>query len=252
MFVQLRCPLQWATDTIRTRNESDRTVGYNCSSHATVYIYTVDLHTHTRFFHGFESRPTAYDPFGARLLGLFSRWHDLDGVALTNHDYSPGYESGTSQTLFVPGIEISTTAGHVLVVGPDPPRRTSPGELTPTEVVSLAHERGCAAIIAHPFRRSDVRKSGADFDAVEVNGKHPEDIERVRDLADTLSLPVVGGSDAHYPFEVGRAFTRIEASQLTPETVVAAIKAGRVDPCLRSTPLDKTLQAGYGYIHRYR
>ena len=238
--------------TIRTRNESERTVGYNHSSYATDYVYTVDLHTHTRFFHGFEPGPTAYDPLGARLLGLFSQWHHLDGVALTNHDYSPGYESGTTETLFVPGIEISATAGHVLVVGPDPPRRTTPGELTPTEVVSLAHERGCAAIIAHPFRRSDVPESGADFDAIEVNGKHPEDIERVRELADALSLPIVGGSDAHYPFEVGRAFTRIEASRLTPETVVTAIKTGRVDPCLRGTPLDRTLQAGYRLIHRYR
>ncbi|MGB9933419.1 PHP-associated domain-containing protein [Haloarcula amylolytica] len=215
-------------------------------------MYTVDLHTHTRFFHGFESRPTAYDPLGAQLVRLASRWHDLDGVALTNHDYSPGYESGTTEPLFVPGIEISTTAGHVLVVGPDPPRRTTPGELTPTEVVSLAHERGSAAIIAHPFRRSDVRKSGADFDAVEVNGKHPGNIERVRELADTLSLPVVGGSDAHYPFEVGRAFTRIEAPRLTPEAVVAAIQAGDVEPQLRSTTFDKAIQTAYRSIHRYR
>lgn len=215
-------------------------------------MYTVDLHAHTRFFHGFESRSTAYDPLGARLLRLFSEWHHLDGVALTNHDYSPGFESGTAQTLFVPGIEISTTAGHVLVVGPDPPRWTTPGELTPTKVVSLAHERGCAAIIAHPFRRSDVHKSGADFDAVEVNGKHPGNIDRVRELADRLSVPVVGGSDAHYPFEVGRAFTRIEASRLTPETVVEAIRAGRVEPQLRGTSLDKSIQTAYRYIHRYR
>jgi predicted metal-dependent phosphoesterase TrpH len=215
-------------------------------------MYSVDLHTHTRFFHGFEGRPTAYDPLGARLLRRFSQRYHLDGVALTNHDYSPGFESGTAETLFVPGIEISTTAGHVLVVGPDPPRRTTPGKLTPTAAVSLAHERGCAAIIAHPFRRSDVRESGADFDAVEVNGKHPEDIAAVRSLAETLSVPIVGGSDAHYPFEVGRAFTRIEAPRLTPEAVVAAIQAGRVDPQIRRTSLDTAIQTAYRYIHRIR
>jgi predicted metal-dependent phosphoesterase TrpH len=215
-------------------------------------MYTVDLHTHTRFFHGFEGRPTAYDALGARMLRLFSQWHHLDGVALTNHDYSPGFESGTTETLFVPGIEISTTVGHVLVVGPKPPRRTTPGKLTPTEVVSLAHERDCAAIIAHPFRQSDVRESGADFDAVEVNGKHPGDIERIRALADSLSVPIVGGSDAHYPFEVGRAFTRIEAARLTPESVVAAIQEGRVGPHLRRTPLDTAIQRLYQFIHRSR
>lgn len=215
-------------------------------------MYTVDIHTHTRFFHGFEGRPTAYDPLGARLLQLLSQWQQLDGVALTNHDYSLGYESRSKQTLFVPGIEISTTAGHVLIIGPDPPRRTTPGELTPRDVVSLAHKRDCAAIIAHPFRQSDVRNSGADFDAVEVNGKHPESIEQVRALADALSVPVVAGSDAHYPVEVGRAFTRIQASRLTPESVVDAIRAGRVEAHLRRTPFDRGLQRLYRFIHRVR
>jgi hypothetical protein len=35
-------------------------------------------------------------------------------------------------------------------------------------------------------------------------------------------LPTVGGSDAHYPPEVGRAFTRVDTNRLTPAAVVEA------------------------------
>jgi predicted metal-dependent phosphoesterase TrpH len=217
-------------------------------------MFTVDLHTHTRFFHAdwFRGRPTAFDPIGARLLALCGRWQNLDALALTNHDYYAALDTTASGPQFIPGIEITTTAGHVLVVGPDPPVRTVPEKNTPEEIVSLAHDNGCAAIIAHPFRHSRVRESGADFDAVEINGKHPDNADRVRALSDALDLPIVAGSDAHYPFEVGRAFTRIEATHLTPETVVTAIREGQVEPRVRETPVDGIVRTGYEYVHRYR
>ncbi|WP_138005304.1 PHP-associated domain-containing protein [Halalkalirubrum salinum] len=215
-------------------------------------MYTVDLHTHTRFFHPPRGKPTAFDPIGARLLSLCARRQNLDGVALTNHDYYPDVDTTGPQPQFIPGIEVSTTIGHILVVGANPPIRTTPQTHTPEEIVSLAHERGCAAIIAHPFRRSRVRESDADFDAVEINGKHPDNADRVRKLAASLDLPIVAGSDAHYPFEVGRAVTRIQATALTPDAVVDAIRDGNVEPCIRTTPLDAAMRTAYRYIHALR
>jgi predicted metal-dependent phosphoesterase TrpH len=215
-------------------------------------MFSVDLHAHTRFFHGFQGRPTAFDPIGAQLLALTSRRAQLDGVALTNHDYHAEFDPILHRTQFIPGIEISTTMGHVVIVGPDPPSRTIPGKRTPEEVVSLAHDRGCAAIIAHPFRRSRVRESGAEFDAVELNGKHPEDIDRVRAFAATLEVPIVGGSDAHFPFEVGNAFTKVEIPQLTTEAVVTAILEGQVEPHIREGTADGAMRTAYRYVHRYR
>lgn len=214
-------------------------------------MFSIDLHAHTRFFHGFQGRPTAFDPIGAQLLALSGRLTGLDGVALTNHDYYTGFDPLVTGTRFIPGVEISTTAGHVVLVGADPPSRTTPGALTPDEVVSLAHDRGCAAIIAHPFRRSRVRDSGADFDAVEVNGKHPERFERVSELAETLDLPLVGGSDAHFPFEVGSAFTSVDVPHLTPDAVVTAIRDGRVEPSVREGHADGIMRTAYRYLHRY-
>lgn len=214
-------------------------------------MFRVDLHAHTRFFHWSPGQPTRFDPFGADLLALFGRWRGLDGVALTNHDYYRAFDVGSDDTLFLPGIEVTTTEGHVLVIGPDPPSRTPPGELTPQEVVSRAHEAGCVAIIAHPYRGSSVAESGADFDAVEINGKHPRTADAVRGLAERLDLPVVGGSDAHFPFEAGRAFTTIDTETLTPESVVAAIRNGRVEPAVSDGLPDRLLRVGYRYVHRY-
>ena len=228
-------------------------------------MFTADLHAHTRFFHGHERVAEFYDPLGVRLLTGVAGWRGLDGVALTNHDYYREFDLGESAVGAdpdesaegrddrlarpIPGIEVSTTRGHVLVVGPDPPESTEPGELTPEETVELAHDRGCAAIVAHPYRNSTVREVDADFDAIEINGKHPRTEEWVRRLADSHGLPLVGGSDAHYPVEVGRAYTRIDAEEFSPESVVGAIRDGRVEAQVHYGPLRRLVRTIYRRVH---
>ena len=212
-------------------------------------MFALDLHAHTRFFHGRRRLGDRFDPYGLRLLARVIDRRGLDGVATTNHDYHTRLSH--DDVAVVPGIEVSTTHGHVLVVGPDPPAETVPLEYTPAEVVDLAHERGCAAIAAHPYRNSDVLEAdGAAFDAIEINGKHPRTGALVRELAEERGIPLVGGSDAHFPFEAGRAYTVIDADRLTPEAVVDAIRDGRVEPRIASRPLDTLLRRGYYEIHR--
>lgn len=210
-------------------------------------MYTLDLHTHTRFFHGFESRPTPFDPVGVRLLAAMAHRRGIDAFATTNHDYATNFSLPGDVTA-IPGIEVTTTRGHLLVVGPDPPEATRPRELTPNEVVAMAHRRDCAAIVPHPYRNSTVREADADFDAIELNGKGM-DHGPVTDLAERLDLPVVGSSDAHYPIELGRAFTRVEADELTPESVVAAIRDGRVEAAVDERPVQRVLRSAYHLIH---
>ncbi|WP_265110250.1 PHP domain-containing protein [Halosolutus halophilus] len=213
-------------------------------------MYAVDLHTHTRFFHGRRPLGDRFDPLGVRLLATAARRRGLDGIATTNHDYYTAFDpSPDVETL--PGIEITTDRGHVLVVGPDPPAATKPGALSPREAVALAHDCDCAAIVAHPYRNSTVRElEDVPFDAIEVNGKHPRSQPLVEELAGERDLPLVGGSDAHYPFEVGRAYTVVDADRLTPESVVDAIRDGNVSARVSRSWLDRTLRRGYQAIHR--
>ena len=213
--------------------------------------FAVDLHNHSRFFHGNRGRATPYDRLGLRLHALVARLRGLDALAVTNHDYT--YSAETTLPT-VPGIEVSTTRGHVLIVGPDPPTRTTPGELTPREAVGVAHDRDCAAILAHPFRGSTARESDAAFDAVELNGKNPEHEARTRRLADRRDLPLVAGSDAHYPVEVGRAHTVVEVAgdEPTPRAVADAVRDGRTEPVLRLDALHRVLDRVYTAVHARR
>lgn len=213
-------------------------------------MYRVDLHAHTRFFHAWAGRPTAFDPLGASLLARVARGRGLDAVATTNHDYRVDFHP--PGITFLPGIEISTSRGHVLVVGPNPPEQTEPGTLSAAEAVELAHDRDCAAILAHPFRGSTARRADARYDAVEANGKHPDTHPKARAVADRMGVPLVGGSDAHFPFEVGRGHTLVEADELTPASVVEAIRDGRVEHTVRTTSFNEVMGAVYNVVHRRR
>lgn len=213
-------------------------------------MFAVDLHAHTRFFHGRRSLGDRFDPYGHRLLARVGDRRGLDGVATTNHDYYTQFSSDDPIT--IPGIEVSTTHGHVLVVGPDPPTETVPLEYTPSEVVTLAHDRDCVAILAHPYRGSELgtdRFADVPFDAVEINGKHPRTRPLVERIAADRDLPIVAGSDAHVPLEAGRAYTLVDADELTPTAVVDAIREERVEPRVAAGPVDDVLRRGYRWLH---
>lgn len=210
-------------------------------------MLAVDLHSHTRFFHANPGCPTRFDPIGLDLLTWAAGRRGLDAVAVTNHDYT--YSADRSFPT-IPGVEISTTLGHLVVVGPNPPSRTEPGELEPEEAVELAHERDCAAILAHPYRNGTLLEADADFDAIELNGKNPEHVKQTQELANRLELPLVGGSDAHFPFEVGRAYTRIDADAPTPEAVADAVREGNVEPVVKLGRAHELLDKVYNEIHR--
>jgi hypothetical protein len=66
-----------------------------------------------------------------------------------------------------------------------------------------------------------------------------------------MIVPIVAGSDAHFPFEVGRAFTRVDVPHLTAEAVVTAILEGRVEPRIRESQVDRVRRTAYRYVHRY-
>lgn len=212
----------------------------------------IDLHTHTRFFHQFEGHPTAFDEFGFRMNVAVARARNLDAIAVTNHDYFTSFDVDTGDLSIIPGIEVSTSEGHLLVIGPDPPERTVAGEPTPQETVTAAHDRDCAVVMAHPFRSGTVKDANVAVDAVEVNGKHPQNAPMIEVLASDRNLSLVGGSDAHYPIEVGRVVTTLSLEELSAESVVSAIKTGNTDFRVVERFPDQYTQKLYAAIHRIK
>jgi hypothetical protein len=143
----------------------------------------------------------------------------LDGIAITNHDTLEGYQAASSHApdklTVIPGVEVTTTQGHLLALDVQevPPQRD------PLTVIEHVHDQGGVAVLSHPFDRlrqyytDDLDAIATHVDAVEVQNSRclfPRYNRKAREFAATYDLAITGGSDAHFPMEVGRASTVCE------------------------------------------
>jgi predicted metal-dependent phosphoesterase TrpH len=188
----------------------------------------IDLHVHSVYSQ--DSCVTFED--------AIRRCHEegLDGFAFTDHDAMaefPVRKAEESGVIFIPGVEISANGAHILAFDIE---EVIPPGLSIQETVERIHEQGGFAVIAHPysiFRTwvSFMETKGAGFDAVEVANAtqfpYGMMLEKNEDLAERLGLPKTGGSDAHIPRTVGRAYTILEAATRDVKGVISAIKGGQ-------------------------
>ncbi|EQD46868.1 PHP domain protein, partial [mine drainage metagenome] len=163
-------------------------------------LVRVDLHVHS-----------TYSPDSSLTLDLLAQrmaYAGLRGAALTDHNTVRGHRAirdlarAHPEFWFVPGVEISTSEGHLLAYGlsQDPPVGR-PLE----ETIQWVHDLGGVAVMAHPYRRTHGagRQAGdwARVDLIEtVNGHNtPVANARAELLSAARQLPSVGGSDSHEP-----------------------------------------------------
>jgi predicted metal-dependent phosphoesterase TrpH len=199
----------------------------------------IDLHVHTRVSPDALDRPEA--------LVRAARDRGLDGIAITDHDRGCAYNQlvdlGLADRtgepvdgfLVIPGVEVSTKQGHVLVLGEAFSSPARAGGITAEALVHRARDRGLFTVAAHPFDRcrSGVGKSVLDrvpFDAVEVfNSKSLEPGSNLRAAlyARQHGLPGVAGSDAHFADTIGRAHTIVDCTHFTTKGVLAALRLGQ-------------------------
>lgn len=204
----------------------------------------IDLHAHTY--------PKSDDSFvSADELVDAARQNGMDGICLTEHDDFWPVEAARELSrrhgiLVLPGSEINTDAGHVLVFGL---HRYKFGMHKPAFLREEADRHGAALIAAHPYRRRFLADPGQDpavraemmqralddemlrlFDAVEShNGRGKESENRfAEDLREELGLPGTGGSDTHYRHQMGTAATLFERRITSLDELVAELKAGRM------------------------
>jgi len=163
---------------------------------------------------------------------------NLDGIAITDHDSLEGtflaeriVREKDLNLLVIPGVEVSTSDGHLLALGV---RELPPKGRSPEETIEFVHQRGGIAIVSHPyhlFRHAMYRIPPCD--AVEVyNSKYIFGIANwwAKRRAERLGLPMVAGSDAHMAKTVGLGVTIVEVKDGSDvSAVLAAIKAGRVE-----------------------
>ena len=210
-----------------------------------------DLHVHSEYSRDCRS-PVEEILRSARRQGL-------NGIAVCDHDDSEGGRAALElaekkeefrDLTVIPGVEISTSEGHLLVL--NPPCSIPPG-LTPEETIRRIREadvlRRAFIIIPHPYRKSAHgigRIEGLDVDGVETfNSKNifGNSNRKAENEAERLDLPKTGGSDAHTPDLVGRCYTTIPlpASENNAEDVLKALREGRSGTGGKTTPFSAVI-----------
>jgi len=193
--------------------------------------WRIETHLHTRASDG---EPTPAEAVRA------ARARGLAAVAVTDHDTLAGIPQAISEAsrlgvTVVPGVEVRTVHGDVLVLctsapDGDPPRRPSIPELA-----EWASANACILVAAHPYHpvRSSMggralRENARYWAAVEgwnARGLPPFNWPALK-AAGELGLPATSGSDAHVIHEIGIAPIVLESEPRSPEDVVEAIASG--------------------------
>ncbi|UIP00990.1 PHP domain-containing protein [Halobaculum sp. CBA1158] len=160
----------------------------------------------------------------------------LEGIAITNHDTLAGYDEvadlAPADLNVIPGVEVTTTQGHLLAlyVNDEPP------QTDPVTVIEHVHEQDGIAILSHPFDRfreyydTDLDAIASRVDAVEVQNSRcllSRFNRHAREFATQHDLAITGGSDAHFPMEVGRSTTVCEPPLREAIESTATQTAGR-------------------------
>lgn len=179
----------------------------------------------------------------------------LDAIAITDHDTLKGSLeaqklSESMDILVIPGQEVTTKDGHLLVLGINDfiePHRSLEDTLK-----EVKEKRGFV-IAPHPFHRyrhgvgKKLKQNIDKIDAVEVyNSRYITGIanKRAKWFTNKKNVPAVAGSDAHIPEVVGYGTTIIEAEK-TIDSIFCSIKKGKTKVELDKTPVSLFLKQAW-------
>lgn len=198
----------------------------------------IDLHTHTKPW----SEDSSLD-----ITELIQRAKQtgFDAVCVTDHDYFWNKDtlariSQEHDFLVLPGVEMNTEEGHILVFGVE---KYVVGMWHADFLRRVVDGAGGFMILAHPGRRQFYDDNDFDntvqeycqkpishlVDTIEVcNGRAPESQNKfAQELCRRLNRKGTGGSDAHYSLEIPSGATIFERKVSNVGELITELKAGR-------------------------
>ncbi|WP_458185526.1 PHP domain-containing protein [Haladaptatus sp. NG-WS-4] len=202
-------------------------------------MLSVELHCHSALSHDGRD-PVDLILEQAKAVGL-------DAIAITDHDQIDASLDAAALApeyglVGIPGLEITTRAGHVLGLGVE--ERIQPG-LPFGETLDRIRRQGGVAVVPHPFQKSRSgvapnisRTELAEADAIEVYNSRlltGRGNRKAKEFARKHGVPMTAGSDAHISEMVGQAVTRIDAARDT-KAILDAIADGRTEIQGKRTP----------------
>jgi predicted metal-dependent phosphoesterase TrpH len=200
-------------------------------------VIYADLHIHTTYSEDSSILPKA-------LVETLVKHSFVKVAAVTDHDtvracnITRQLASAYPDILIIPGVEISTPNGDVVMLGAE---ETPPQPWTVENVVDFAQDRDLVSVVAHPYREYGMGDAAKNykFDAIEVlnGGSSTSANEQARDLAKLLGLPGTAGSDAHQQSDLCMVYTEIQAG-IDVEEILHAIKKGLV----KASPSGKSIR----------
>ena len=206
----------------------------------------IDLHTHTY--------PNSDDSFmSVDELIEGSKARGLDGICLTDHDNFWTDEqvrelSGKHEFLVIPGCEINTEAGHVLVFGLS---QYEFGMHKPEYLQASVDRAEGVMIAAHPYRRRFLEepavRPGIREEMLERASRDElfrmcQGIEALNgrglavqnqfslDLGGRLSLNMTAGSDAHRVEQIGTVATEFQQPVSCLADLIRELREGHYRP----------------------
>ncbi len=186
-----------------------------------------DFHIHTVYSSDSLIQPKT-------LVDMLLAHNYIKVAAVTDHDSVRGIRATRDlaaaypDILIIPGVEVSTTAGDMLVLGTD---ELPPKPWNPQDVADYAKSIDAVSIVAHPYRlygMGDVARN-LKVDAIEVlNGGTSADGNRqAKEMAKEVGLPGTAGSDAHQISDLFNVYTQVQAD-LNVDSVLSAIRKGSI------------------------
>ena len=185
----------------------------------------LDLHIHSQY---------SEDAFGSPKEIMKSvKKKGLQGMAITDHNTVKARQNvlalNSKDFIAIPGIEISTKDGHLLGLNVS---NSIPSKLSVQETVELVYDDGGIPIVPHLYRNmSGIKPEKLSLiqnkiTAIEVfNGcSQLKTNLKTGELAEQLNLGGTGGSDAHDPRYAGLAYTTVDATDTSIDSVLDAVE----------------------------